>query len=94
MSQVRPLSELKLVELKEKAKSIGLDGCEAMKSKAEVVSAIENFNKSSNGSNEKSVESKKPVENSGQKSHAKVIEKNDDLQNHPKFSKFKPSGEN
>lgn len=37
-------------------------------------------------------ESKKPVEISGQKSQDINKEQNDDLQSHPKFAKFKPSG--
>jgi len=39
----KPISEMKLVELKAHALSLGIEGCEAMKSKAEVILAIENL---------------------------------------------------
>ncbi len=82
-------AELKLVQLKENAKKLGIEGCESMKSKAEVISAIEKFMASPKSPAEKQDLEKKPVEVSGKKSQDKEIKLKDDLNSHPKFAKFK-----
>jgi hypothetical protein len=85
---------MKLVELKSHAEMLGIAEIVApMKSKAEVIAAIQSFKLSdvekSVGSVEKQDSEKKPVEKSGQKSQDSVLNQKDDLQNHPKFAKFK-----
>jgi hypothetical protein len=83
---------MKLVELKSHAEMLGIAEITApMKSKAEVIGAIESFKLSQPVSKpaEKQDSQKKPVEKSGQKSQDKEIKLNDDLQSHPKFAKFK-----
>jgi hypothetical protein len=86
------MSELSVNQLKEKAKSMGIKGYAQM-NKAALIASISDYEAELSKNNQSSDKpEKKPVEISGQKSQDIKKEQNDDLQSHPKFAKFKPSG--
>ena len=74
-------------ELKNCAAELGLKNYQQL-NKADLLKLVKDALENGHDDQEKQDQSEKSVEVSEKKSHAQDLQQNDDLKNHPKFSKF------